>query len=206
MRTHKNKLKKGFSIMEELNKNTQTEETTYKVGEDGKITFTQEELDLLLQKEGDKRVTSALKKAEQKNAEKVKEAQKLAQMNEQQRYEHELEEREKAIAEKERALALAENTNVASKILAEKGLSLQLVDFVVAEDAETMNDRINRLDKAFKQSVRAEVEKRVGTGAPAKPSTPTEGMTKEQFNKLSLMEKQLIFQNQPDLYKAMTQR
>lgn len=193
--------------MEELNKNTQTETTSttdYTVGEDGKVTMTQEELELLIQRKSDSRVTSALKKAEQKNAEKVKEAQKLAQMSEQQRYEHELEEREKAIAEKEKALALAENTNVASKILAEKGLSLQLVDFVVAEDAETMNDRINRLDKAFKASVRAEVEKRVGTGAPAKPSTPTEGLTKEQFNKLSLMEKQLIYQNQPELYKAMT--
>jgi len=191
--------------MEELNKNTQTEETTYKVGEDGKITFTQEELDLLLQKEGDKRVTSALKKAEQKNAEKVKEAQKLAQMSEQQRYEHELEEREKAIAEKEKALALAENTNVASKILAEKGLSLQLVDFVVAEDAETMNDRITRLEKAFRASVKAEVEKRIGsTGAPAKPATSTEGLTKEQFNKMSLMQRQEIYRNDPNLYKAMT--
>ena len=191
--------------MEELNKNTQTEENAYKVGEDGKITFTQEELDLLLQKEGDKRVTSALKKAEQKNAEKVKEAQKLAQMNEQQRYEHELEEREKAIAEKEKALALAENTNAASKILAEKGLSLQLVDFVVAEDADTMNDKITRLEKAFKASVRAEVEKRLGTGAPQKSTTNDEPLTKDTFNKMSLQQKQDLFKQDPELFKRLAQ-
>ena len=113
-------------------------------------TYTQEEVDALLQKEGDKRVTEALKKQERKNADKVREAEKLAQMNEQQKYEYQLEQREKAILEKERALAMAENKNEASKILAEKGLSLALVDFVVAEDAETMNANISLLEKAFK--------------------------------------------------------
>ena len=60
-------------------------------------TYTQEEVDVLLQKEGDRRVTEALKTAERKNQEKVKEAQKLAQMNEQEKYQYELEQREKAI-------------------------------------------------------------------------------------------------------------
>jgi len=45
--------------------------------------------------------------AQKKADARVKEAQKLAQMNEKQRYEYELETREKAIAEKEKALALA---------------------------------------------------------------------------------------------------
>ena len=93
-------------------------------------------------------------------------------MNEQQKYEYELEQREKAIEEKEKALALAENKNEASKILAEKGLSLSLVDFVVAEDAETMNNNISLLDKAFKQSVKAEVEKRLGSSTPKKNLPP----------------------------------
>ena len=131
-------------------------------------TYTQEEVDALLQKEADRRVTEALKKAERKNQEKVKEAQKLAQMNEQEKYQYELEQREKAIVEKEKALALAENKNEAGKILAEKGLSLSLVDFVVAEDAETMNKNISLLDKAFKQSVKQEVEKRLSSSTPKK--------------------------------------
>ena len=53
-------------------------------------TYTQEEVDALLQREGDRRVTDALKKAERKNADKVREAQKLAQMDSQQKYEYEL--------------------------------------------------------------------------------------------------------------------
>ena len=57
-------------------------------------TYTQEEVDALLQREGDKRVTEALKTAERKNANKIREAQKLAQMDSQQKYEYELEQRE----------------------------------------------------------------------------------------------------------------
>ena len=176
----------------EDNKNTQVTgaETTDTSTTGTEIkTYTQEEVDALLQREGDKRVTEALRKAERKNAEKVKEAQKLAQMNESEKYQYELEQREKAIEEKEKALALAENKNEASKILADKGLSLSLVDFVVAEDAETMNDRIKVLDKAFKESVKREVEKRLGSSAPKKNLPPDETITKEQAKKMTIIQR-----------------
>jgi hypothetical protein len=109
-------------------------------------TYTQEELDAAIQREADRRVSQALQRQEKKNAEKVREAEKLARMNEQEKFQYELEQREKAIIEKERALSLAENKNEAGKILAEKGLSLSLVDFVVAEDAETMKSNIKILE------------------------------------------------------------
>lgn len=169
-------------------------------------TYTQEEVDALLQKEGDKRVTEALKKQERKNAEKMREAEKLAQMNEQQKYEYQLEQREKALAEKEKALALAENKNEASKILAEKGLSLQLVDFVVAESAEDMNNNIALLEKAFKASVKAEVEKRLGSSSPKKNLPPDEAITKESFKKMSIIEQNKLFSENPELYKALTSK
>lgn len=166
-------------------------------------TYTQEEVNMLLQREGDKRVSEALKKAEKKNAEKVKEAQKLAQMNENEKFQYELEQREKAIAEKEKALALAENKNMASKILADKGLSLDLVDFVIAEDAETMNSNIRLLDKAFKDSVKREVEKRLGSSAPKKNLPPDETITKEKAKKMSIIERQNLLTNNPDLYNQL---
>ena len=164
-------------------------------------TYTQEEVNMLLQRESDRRVSEALKKAEKKNAEKVKEAQKLAQMNENEKFQYELEQREKAIAEKEKALALAENKNIASKILADKGLSLDLVDFVIAEDAETMNSNIRLLDKAFKDRVRREVEKRLGSSAPKKNLPPDETITEEKAKKMSIIERQNLLTNNPDLYK-----
>lgn len=168
-------------------------------------TYTQEELDAAIQRETDRRVTQALQKQEKKNAEKVREAEKLARMNEQEKFQYELEQREKAIIEKERALSLAENKNEAGKILAEKGLSLSLVDFVVAEDAETMKTNIKILEQAFKQSVKEEVEKRLTSSSPKRNLPLDEAMTKENFNKLPLSKQQELFMNNPDLYKTLTQ-
>ena len=166
-------------------------------------TYTQEEVDKMLQSEVDRRITSALKKQAKSNEAKIKEAQKLAQMNESEKYQYELEQREKAIEEKEKALALAENKNEASRILADKGLSLSLVDFVVAEDAETMNDRIKTLDKAFKESVKREVEKRLGSSAPKKNLPPDETITKEQAKKMTIIQRQNLLNSNPDLYKTL---
>lgn len=166
-------------------------------------TYTQEEVDKMLQSEVDRRITSALKKQAKNNEAKIKEAQKLAQMNESEKFQYELEQREKAIAEKEKALALAENKNIASKILADKGLSLDLVDFVIAEDAETMNSNIRLLDKAFKDSVKREVEKRLGSSAPKKNLPPDETITKEKAKKMSIIERQNLLTNNPDLYNQL---
>ena len=166
-------------------------------------TYTQEEVDKMLQSEVDRRITSALKKQAKSNEAKIKEAQKLAQMNESEKYQYELEQREKAIEEKEKALALAENKNIASQILADKGLSLSLVDFVIAEDAETMNSNIRLLEKAFKDSVKREVEKRLGSSAPKKNLPPDETITKEQAKKMGIRERQQLLMNNPELYNQL---
>lgn len=166
-------------------------------------TYTQEEVDKMLQSEVDRRITSALKKQAKSNEAKIKEAQKLAQMNESEKYQYELEQREKAIEEKEKALALAENKNEASKILADKGLSLSLVDFVIAEDAETMNSNIRLLEKAFKDSVKREVEKRLGSSAPKKNLPPDETITKEQAKKMGIRERQQLLMNNPELFAQL---
>lgn len=166
-------------------------------------TYTQEEVDKMLQSEVDRRITSALKKQAKSNEAKIKEAQKLAQMNESEKFQYELEQREKAIAEKEKALALAENKNEAGKILADKGLSLSLVDFVVAEDAETMHSNIRLLEKAFKDSVKREVEKRLGSSAPKKNLPPDETITKEQAKKMGIRDRQQLLMNNPELYNQL---
>ena len=165
--------------------------------------YTQEEVDKMLQSEVDRRITSALKKQAKSNEAKIKEAQKLAQMNESEKFQYELEQREKAIAEKEKALALAENKNIASQILADKGLSLSLVDFVIAEDAETMNSNIRLLDKAFKDSVKREVEKRLGSSAPKKNLPVEETITKEKAMKMGIRERQNLLNNNPELYAQL---
>lgn len=167
-------------------------------------TYTQAELDALLQSETDKRITEAMKKAEKKKVEAVKEAEKLAKLNADERFQYELEQREKAIADKETQLSLLENKNEASKILSEKGISLELVNMVVADDADTMMANINVLDKAFKASVKAEVEKRLKSNTP-KSNLPLDGaLTKESFIKMSIKEQQQLYINNKELYESLT--
>lgn len=164
-------------------------------------TYTQEEVDALLQQEGDRRISMYQKKMEKQTAEKLAEAQKLAKMNEEQKYIYELEQREKAITEKENALALAENKNICAKILAEKGIPVDFVDFVVTSpDADVMNNNINIIDRAFKKAVKAEVEKRLASNAPKKALDGL-GMTKEQFSKLDYTQLVKLKNENPELYE-----
>ena len=181
---------------------TTTEATATETTE--KPSYTKEEVEALLQREGDRRVSEALKKQERKFSEKAKESERLARMNESEKYEYQLAQREKAIEEKERQLLLSENKNEAGKILAEKGLSLSLVDFVVAENADEMADKIRLLERAFKSSVKAEVEKRLGSTTPKKALEDDSTLTKDAFRKLSIAEQQEIYNNNPALYKQLT--
>ena len=163
-------------------------------------TYTQEEVDALLQQETDRRITSAQKKWEKKSQEKVREAEKLAKLSEQERFQYELEQREKAIAEKEKQMALMENKAEASKALNERGISIALADFVVAEDADTMMDNIKILEDEFKKSVKLEVEKRLAGSSPKK-NLETKGMSRQEFHKLSFAKQTELLNENPELYE-----
>lgn len=153
-----------------------------------KTSYTKEEVDALLQQETDRRVTQALKKQAEKQAAKVKEAEKLATMSAEEQYRYQLEQREKALEEKERQFVLSENRSAAKDVLAAKGLDLSLVDFVVAEDAETMQEKISLLDRAFKKSVKAEVERRLASKAPQATIDTNKSYSTKDFASMSLDE------------------
>ena len=164
-------------------------------------TYTQEEVDQLLQRESDRRVTEALKKAEKKKQEAIKEAEKLAKMNEQERMEHELKKREENILAKERELALAENKNSAIEALASRGIDVTLAGFVLAESAEETFENIKVLETAFKASVKAEVEKRLASTMPKKNFN--EDTTKDDFKKLTLAQQQKMLNENPELWEKV---
>ena len=75
---------------------------------------------------------------------------------------------------------------------------------MVNEDADVTSNNIKILDKAFKQSVKEEVERRLSSKVPLK-SLPTDNsaMTKEQFSKLSIQELARFKQEQPELFKEL---
>jgi len=125
-------------------------------------------------------------------------------MNADDQREYNLSQREAAIAAKEVELARLENKSEGISILAEKGLDAKLIDFVLSDDAEEMYDKIKALDKAFKLSVKNEVEKRLASKVPTQ-SLPSElsGVTKEQFKKMSMNEKTRLKEEQPELWDSL---
>jgi membrane protein involved in colicin uptake len=179
---------------ENTDTNTQAEESK---------TYTEEEVNRLLQAEVDRRISAAMKKAQEKQAQAVAEAQKLAKMSAQEQYEYQLQQKEKELNERAAQLAILENKTEASKILAQKGLSLDLVDFVVAEDAETMMANIKALEEAFKASVKAEVEKRLNSTNPKKNLGSADTLTKADFLKKPISFQQAFYNQNPELYQKL---
>lgn len=178
--------------MEEIKETTAAEVAEEK-------TYTEKDLQSLV----DRRVTEALKTARSKFENEKKEAERLASLSAEERFQEELSQREKALEERERQVALLENKNAASKILSEKGISIALVDLVIADSAEDMKSRIDILEKEFNASIQKEIERRLAGTTPVKVQTK-EGMTKEDFRKLSLAEQQKLYNTNPDLYKALS--
>ena len=129
----------------------------------------------------------------------MKEAEKLAAMSAEQKAQYQLEQKER-----EERLAVAENTAEALKVLADKGIRPGLVKFVVAADAQTMMDNINELEKEFKASVKAEVEKRLAGSTPRRNLPPDQAVDKAAFGKMTLAEQQELYINNPELYKRLT--
>ena len=183
------------------NKNLDTNPNNENENKETKTTYTLEEVQELLQKEGDRRVSMLQKKYEKQKEAAIKEAQKLAQMNEEDKYKYELEQREAKIAEKEKQIALMENRAEASRALASRGISIELVDLVVSDDADDMMANIKKLEEEFKKSVNEEVKKKLGSNAPARSSEDSGELTRENFKKLPIHKQVELMEQNPEKYE-----
>ena len=167
-------------------------------------TYTESEVQALLQREGDRRVSSALKKQQKEFEKKSAEADKLRDMDESQRKEYEYTQRLQELEDKEREFAIAQNKLEATKVMANRELPIEFVDYIVAEDAETMMENITTFERLFKGAVADAVAKKIASPAPKTGSAKQTGMTKEEFRKLSVAQQTEIFRTNPELYKQMT--
>lgn len=147
-------------------------------------TFTQAELDAIVKKR--------LDKAEQKFNERLnqlEEAQKLAQMSEQEKQQFEfdkrvkeLEQREQALLEKESAYSKQQYQNEIENQLKAKGLPTDLADLLINLDAETVAKKIDSMSNAIGASVNSEIENKL------KSSSIPQEPTKQPKRLLSLDE------------------
>ena len=180
------------------------ETSTVEAGEVSTVkTYTEEEVQALLQKEADRRVSSALKKQQKEFETKMAEAEKLKSMDESQRRDYEYNQKLQELEQRERDFTIAQNKLEATKVLANRELPIEFVDYVVADDAETMMDNITRFEKLFKACVADAVSLKISSPTPKTGAMVQTGMTKADFKKLSIAQRASLQQSNPELYESL---
>ena len=162
--------------------------------------YTQEEVLQLIQSESDKRVSQALKTQQKKYEKQLS----LSKLDGDERAKAEKDNR---IAELEEQLAqfqIEKNRSELKSVLSSRGLSAEFADIiVVSDDIEASQANIDKLDKLFKESVKAEVEKRLKGTTPKGNANGgvTNTITKDNAKKMGLAEMSRLKETNPELYK-----
>lgn len=165
-------------------------------------TYTAEEVARLVQSEADRRVTQALSKQQKEYEKKLS----LSALDEQERALAEKDMRIQELEERLRENAALINRQEVMKTLAGRGLPVDFAGLIdIGEDLSEAQKKIEKLDAAFKQAVEAEVKARLAGKLPPGRGAAAPAMTREQFRKLRLTEKQALYERDPDLYKQMTE-
>lgn len=165
-------------------------------------TYTEEEVLALIQKESDKRVTEALKTQQKKHDKELS----LSRLDGAERDKAEKDNRIAELEEKLAAYEIEKNKSELKSVLASRGLSAEFADIIIInDDIEASQANIDKLDKLFKANVTAEVERRLAGNAPKGNGSITNGgITKEQFQKMSLSQQAQVYSENKELYKQLT--
>lgn len=192
----------GENLGEDTGDNTTEKEEL----QEEKSTYTKEEAFALAQTEAQK----ALKGQKEKYKKELEKQKKLSLsgMDEEARQKAAQEQR---IAELEEQLAeykLVTTKAEISKILSNRGLDANLVDFVVTtDDTEECMEKIETLEKIIKNIVKKQVDARLKTTSPKNGSGETSGVvTAELFKKMSIAEQNLLYEQNKDLYMELIKR
>jgi hypothetical protein len=183
---------KTDDVIEQVDNPTENQETK---------TFTYEEVMALIQSESDKRTNQAL--AKQK-----KQYEKQLSLSKLDGDEREKAEKDSRIAELEQIVAdmnIERNKSELKSVLSSRGLSAEFCDILqITDDIEASQANIDKLDRLFKAAVRAEVEKRLAGNTPkGNGATATTEITKDQARKMSMADRQHLYNSNPELYKKL---
>lgn len=175
-------------------------ETAEQGQEEEKKTYTEEEVMSLLQKESDRRVSSALKKQAKDYEKKLS----LSKLDEQERATAEKDMRIQELTEKLAQYEIEKNKSELKSVLSSRGLSAEFADLIqISEDLEESQTRIDTLDRLFKQAVADEVKRRLATGKPTVGTGATEEMSRDKFKNMSLAERNNLYRENPELYNKL---
>lgn len=162
-------------------------------------TFTQSQLDEIIQKEKAK----AKRSAEKEYQAKMDEAEKLRQMNEAQKAEYEQEKQRAYIAELEAKINRSGLEREASKMLSEGGIAVddKILGLVVKDTAESTQEAVESFVALVNELADKKVSEKLKGKTPKKMEDTSAGeITKEQFNRMGYQSRNELLQNSPELY------
>ena len=165
-------------------------------------TFTQSQLDEIIQKEKAK----AKRSAEKEYQAKMDEAEKLRKMNEVQKAEYEQEKQRAYIAELEAKINRSGLEREASKMLSEGGIIAddKILSIVVKDTAESTQEAVESFVALVNELADKKVGEKLKGKTPKKMEDTTAGeITKEQFNKMGYQSRNELLQNNPELYRKL---
>ena len=160
--------------------------------------FTQEEVNNIVEKR--------LNKEKNKWKNEVDQAKRLAEMSAEERAREEFRikqqqfEEEKAAFEKEKLLVQTQ------KELSAKNVPVEFADMLVKEDAEATKAAIDAFAQLYNQSIEKGVSNKMKGRPPKTKQTPSDGLDRAAFMKLSLAEQQKMAKENPERYKELTKK
>lgn len=165
-------------------------------------TFTQSQLDEIIQKEKAK----AKRSAEKEYQAKMDEAEKLRKMNEVQKAEYEQEKQRAYIAELEAKINRSGLEREASKMLSEGGIVAddKILSIVVKDTAESTQEAVEGFVALVNELADKKVGEKLKGKTPKKMEDTSAGeITKEQFNRMGYQSRNELLQNNPELYRKL---
>lgn len=189
---------KETSVVEEGTEQASTQEQA----EAAEKTFTQEELDAIVQKEKGK----AKRAAEKEYKAKMDEAEKLRKMNAEQKAEYEAQKQADYIAELEAKINRSGLEKEASKMLSEAGIvtSDEILSFVVKDNAEETQEAVTNFTSLVNDLADKKVSEMLKGKTPKKVEQSTAGaITKEQFDRMGYKSRNELQQSDPELYAKL---
>lgn len=165
-------------------------------------TFTQSQLDEIIQKEKAK----AKRSAEKEYQAKMDEAEKLRVMNESQKAEYEQEKQRAYIAELEAKINRSGLEREASKMLSEGGITVddKILGLVVKDTAESTQEAVEGFVALVNELADKKVSEKLKGKTPKKMEDTSAGeITKEQFNRMGYQSRNELLQNNPELYHKL---
>ena len=143
-------------------------------------TFTQDELDHIVQERVKRAVAKAQKDAEDKIKQAQSEGERLAKLTKDERAKEEEAKRLADLEAREKAIAIKELRIETQSLLSDEGLPIEFLDVVMADTAETVKDNIASVRKVFDEAVEKRVNERLTQDKPRRGATAG-AMTKAEI-------------------------